>query len=168
MKKNHLIAGAILALFGGGILFGQIRPDLVQTWFGQDFPWPGSIAAAGLFLLLLAALHRLWIFALLAASLSAGSSLLLLQDAIGGSLNLVFLWPLLPALTGAVLFLAGSFVLSKPILRCSGVYLLLLSLLATLAFYAMTAANLNMNLTWAALLLLSGAYILKRSFSPPG
>lgn len=168
MKKDHRMAGVILALFGSGLLFGQLRPDLVQTWFGRDFPWPGSIAAAGLFLLFLAAFRRLWAFALISASLSAGGALLLLQDATGSPLDLVFLWSLLPALTGLALFLAGSFTPSKRYARRSGAYLLSLSLLAVLAFYAMTAANLNMNLAWAALLLLSGASLLTRPFSQPG
>jgi len=168
MKKDHLIMGIALALLGGGLLFGQLRPDLIRIWFGQDFSWLGLIAGAGVFLLLFAAFRRRWALTLVAASVCAGASLLLLQDSASSQPNPVFLWPLCPALIGLALLLAGIFIPSNPVIRRTGAFLLPLSILTILAFYAMTAANLNMNLAWAALLLLAGAYLLTRAFSPQG
>lgn len=168
MKKDHLIMGITLALLGGGLLFGQLRPDLIQIWFGQDFPWLGLIVGADVLLLLFAAFRRRWALALVAASVCAGGSLALLQASVSSQPSLVFLWPFCPALTGLALLLAGIFIPSKPVIRRTGAFLLPLSILSLLAFYAMTTANLNMNLAWAALLLLAGAYLLTRAFSPRG
>ncbi len=156
MKKGSSRGGIGLLLFGGALLVAQLRPDLLHAWFGLTFPWPFLITTFGFLALAFSILTRSRIAVLITASITAAAALQAYQNVH----SLVYLWPLVPALAGLRLFLTSLDRERKKENRANGVCLLAISLLAVAIFYAMTAANLNMLLTWASLLILSGGYLL--------
>lgn len=163
MKKEQFSGGIILLLFGGALLASQLRPDLLHAWFGQAFPWALLMTACGLLALAFASLSRSPAAVLIAASITAAAALQAYQAGRALPASPVYLWPLVPALAGLGLFLANLSGAQKKAARTNGLYLLSVSLLAAAIFYAMTAANLNMALTWAFLLILAGSFLLTQS-----
>ena len=160
MKKGSSGGGIGLLLFGGALLVAQLRPDLLHAWFGLTFPWPFLITTFGFLALAFSVLTRSRIAVLITASITAAAALQAYQNVQVLPVSLVYLWPLVPALAGLRLFHTSLDRERKKENRANGVCLLAISLLAVAIFYAMTAANLNMLLTWASLLILSGGYML--------
>lgn len=159
MKKACAAGGAALLLAGGILIAAQMRSDLLHAWFGVNFPWALLLTAISFLALAAALLYRSSTAMLITASITAGTALQAYHDLRALTLPVTFLWPLVPALAG----LWTAFSQRKTGGHPAGWYLAGIALLAAAAFYAMTAANLNMNLTWGFLMLLAGTFFLAHS-----
>lgn len=163
MKRSNFTWGVILLLLGCILLFQQARPDLARLWFGPGFPWPVLILAVGLIFLAGSLVGGTSGMMIPGAIITTVGGILFYQNATGNWESWEYLWPLIPAAVGLGLVLSSLVGERNPATRKTGFYMLAISLAVFIIFLTLFTAALNLNLAWAAILILAGLYLLLRT-----
>jgi hypothetical protein len=157
-RRSGLAGGLILILVGGAFLAAQFVPGL-RSWFGAENSWPLIVVGVGILFLVLAVALRAPPLAVPGCIVGGIGCLLFYQNATGNWESWAYAWTLIPGFVGLGVVLAGLMEGQARRALSSGLWLMLISLVAFVVFGSFLGLG-RFSPYWPVLLILGGLLIL--------
>ncbi len=162
-RGSSLLAGLLLLLVGGILLYNQLNPGVLANYLPKEFSWPWYVIGTGAVFLFFALLTGTGGLAVPGSVIGTIGLILLYQNQTGDWESWAFAWILIPAGVGLGIILS-SLIEGHMRSAVPGLWLLGIDLVIFMIFWAIFRRDSMLFARyWPVLLIALGVFVLLQS-----